>query len=303
GFWILDDINPLRQVTPDITKQSAVLFKPSDPIRGVYNLKVQYYLQNKLDSVKIEILDAQDKVISTHAGTQPEYKTNPNIPWWMRGGSTKPTTGSGVNEFTWDLRYPGATVFDGIIIWSGRPQRGPAAPPGDYKVRLTAGSYTATHPFKIKMNPNLQGVTEADLKETYELSIKIRDKESEANEAVIKIRDIKKKLDAATASVDPATTAAAKDFAAKLTVIENDLYQTKNQSGQDPLNFPIKLNNRLSSLRRSVETGDGKPTDGAYKVFDELSKELEGHLSKLNVLLNGDLPSLNQKLGLDEVKK
>lgn len=304
GFWILDDINPLRQVSADVMAKNVALFKPSDPIRGIYDLKVQYYLKSKLDTVKIEILDAQDKVISTFKGTQEEYKVNANMPWWMRGGSTKPTTAKGVNSFTWDLHYPGATVFDGIIIWSGRPQRGPSAPPGDYKVRLTAAGVTSTQPFKIKMDPNLKGVTEADLKETYDLAIKIRDKESAANEAVIKIRDTRKEVEQGMKSIgDPAANAAAKEFLAKITVIENDLYQTKNQSGQDPLNFPIKLNNRLSSLRRSIETGDAKPTDGAYKVFEELSKELEGHLNKLNVILNGELPSLNQKLNLDEVKK
>lgn len=301
GFWILDDINPLRQITPELDKQQVILFKPSDPIRSVYDLKVQYYLKNSPDSVKIEILDSQDKVISAYVGKEKEFKKNPNLPWWMSGGSTKPTTAQGLNSFTWDLRYPGATVFDGIIIWSGRPQRGPAAPPGDYKVRLTSGDFSATQPFKIKIDPNLEGVTEADLKETYDLAMKIRDKESVANEAVIKIRSIKKTIEEGLKSNgDPASATAARDFVSKLTVIENDLYQTKNQSGQDPLNFPIKLNNRLSSLRRSVETGDAKPTNGAYKVFDELSKELDGHMNKLNTLLNGDLPSLNQKLGIDK---
>lgn len=304
GFWILDDINPLRQMTTEAAKQNAILFKPSDPIRGIYDLKVQYYFKNSPDSVKIEILDAKDNVISTHVGKEKANKVDNSIPWWMRGGSSKPTTATGLNAFTWDLRYPGATVFDGIIIWSGRPQRGPSAPPGDYKVRLTTGSFSTTQPFKIKMDPNLKGVTEADLKETYDLATKIRDKESAANEAVIKIRETRKKIEEGLkGNNDVATTAAAKDFLAKITIIENDLYQTKNQSGQDPLNFPIKLNNRLSSLRRSVETGDARPTDGAYKVFTELSKELEGHLTKLNAILNGDLPNLNQKLSLDEVKK
>ncbi|MEQ8303367.1 MAG: glycosyl hydrolase [Cyclobacteriaceae bacterium] len=300
GFWILDDINPLRQMTPAMLNETAVLFKPSDAIRGVYEFAGQYYLKNKMDSVKIEILDAQDKVINTFVGNKTEYKADPNQPWWMRGGSSKPTTAPGLNSFTWDLRYPGATVFDGIIIWSGRPQRGPLAPPGDYKIRITAGNYTKTESFKIHINPNLKGVTVADLKEQFDLANKIIAKESMANEAVIEIRKMQKAINTGMASgADPAATAAANDFLKKITVIENDLYQTKNQSGQDPLNFPIKLNNRLSSLRRSVETGDAKPTAGAYKVFEELSKELDGHLTKLKALTSGELPSLNQKLNLE----
>ena len=102
------------------------------------------------------------------------------------------------------------------------------------------------------------------------------------------------------ATNDPAVTKAVNDFMAKITMVEEDLYQTKNRSGQDPLNFPIKLGNRISAVRRSLETGDGKPTAGVYKVFDELSKELDGHLTKLNNILTGELPPLNQKLNLNK---
>jgi hypothetical protein len=86
------------------------------------------------------------------------------------------------------------------------------------------------------------------------------------------------------------------DFMASLTKIEEDLYQTKNQSGQDPLNFPIKLNNRFNALQRSIENGDAKPTDAAYVVYNELSEELDGHMAKLNSLLQKELPKINQFL-------
>ena len=86
------------------------------------------------------------------------------------------------------------------------------------------------------------------------------------------------------------------DLMGKLTKIEEALYQTKNESGQDPLNFPIRLNNRLASLRRSVENGDAKPTDGAYTVFGELSAELDGHLEALDGELIQKLNPLNSRL-------
>jgi len=94
-------------------------------------------------------------------------------------------------------------------------------------------------------------------------------------------------------------------FVNTLSAIEENLYQVKNQSGQDPLNFPIKLNNRLASLRRSMENGDAKPTDGAYKVFKELSAELEIELDKLNTALTKELPKVNKALesnGLATIK-
>ena len=69
-----------------------------------------------------------------------------------------------------------------------------------------------------------------------------------------------------------------------MSIIEENLYQIRNQSGQDPLNFPIKLNNRLAALWRSIENGDAKPTDGSYKVYDELSGELTKQLTELDKL-------------------
>jgi len=116
---------------------------------------------------------------------------------------------------------------------------------------------------------------------------------------VIDIRKIRKQFEEALkTNTDAAVAASAKDILLKLTIIEEDLYQTKNRSGQDPLNFPIKLGNRISAVRRSLESGDNKPTAGVYKVFDELNKELDGHLQKLQMILNGELPPMNQKLNL-----
>lgn len=157
-----------------------------------------------------------------------------------------------------------------------------------------------TYPFEIRMNPNLKGVTAADLKETFALAMKIRDKESAANEAVIQIRKVRTEFEAALKqTTDQSAVTAANDLLRKITIIEEELYQVKNRSGQDPLNFPIRLGNRISALRRSLETGDNKPTAGAYKVFEELSKELDRHLSTLNTIMTGGLPPLKATLKLE----
>ncbi len=298
GFWILDDIQPLRQLTPELMKESTILFQPADAIRGVNDATFQYYLKDKVDSVAIEILDAQGKVVRIFKGDKSEYKNDPNIPRWEREPA-KPTTAIGINTFSWNLRYPGATVFEGMILWGANAKNGPKAPVGKYQVRLKSGNYSQIYSFNVKIDPNLKGVTEADLKETFDVAMKIRDKESAANEAVIQIRKIRKQIEEGLKTInDPAVTTPAKELVGKLTLIEEDLYQTKNRSGQDPLNFPIKLGNRISAVRRSLETGDAKPTAGVYKVFEELSKELDAQLNKLNTLLTGELPSLNQRMNL-----
>ena len=114
------------------------------------------------------------------------------------------------------------------------------------------------------------------------------------------LRKIKKQIeDGLKNTNDPSIANPSKELIAKLTAIEEELYQTKNRSGQDPLNFPIKLGNRISAVRRSLETGDAKPTAGSYKVFGELSKELDVQLTKLKAVLNDGLPPLKQKLNLD----
>lgn len=294
GFWILDDIQPIRQYQPEMNSQSAVLFKPADAIRGISEASVQYYLKEQLDTITFEVLDANNKLIDTFTGSKTEYKEDPDIPWWKKGGSTKPTTAKGINTFTWDLRYPGATEFDGMIIWSARPTRGPKAPISDYKIRMKTKDYEKVYPFKITMNPNLKGISKEDLDEQFALANKIMQKTSAANEAVIRIRTIKNHLSENKAKISSNTyNKTIVPFLNQLSAIEEALYQVKNQSGQDPLNFPIKLNNRLASLRRSMENGEAKPTDGAYKVFKELSTELKSHMTDLESVMNKNLSKIN----------
>ncbi|MFT4857164.1 MAG: photosystem II stability/assembly factor-like uncharacterized protein [Algoriphagus sp.] len=284
GFWILDDIRPLRAAVETISKNEVTLYKPANPIRGVYDAAIQYYLPEKIDSLKIEILDSDGNLINTYIASGDSTARN------------APKRNAGLNTFTWDMQYPGASVFEGMIIWSARPQRGPLAPIGSYQVKLTALGESHTTDFDLEMDPNLDNVTADDLQKQFDLALMIRDKVSEANEAVILIRKIEAQAGELDASQKKKIQMQLKTLLDKLQVIEEDLYQVKNQSGQDPLNFPIKLNNRLASLQRSVESGQARPTDAAYVVFEELSLELENHLAKLDEVLSGDLKKLNEVL-------
>ena len=297
SFWILDDIAPLRELNANTAASTMHFFKPADPIRGIYNLNVQYYLNEKVDSVEVSILDASGKLVQKFVGNQEVFKQDNSVPYWERDGNTKPTTAKGINSFSWNLRYAGATTFPGMIIWSGRPQVGPKAVPGKYKVSVKANGLEQSHDIDIKMDPNLKGISLEDLTKQFQLAMQIKEKESEANEAVKEIRKLKPQLENQRSGVkDSMLLKEMNAVIIALQKVEEDLYQVKNQSGQDPLNFPIKLNNRLSSLRRSVETGDARPTDASYVVFAELSKELSILLiSKLSIQ-NNSLKSLNEKL-------
>jgi len=173
---------------------------------------------------------------------------------------------------------------------------------GDYQVKLTVDGVSQSSAFTVEMDPNLEGITKEDLQKQFDLALQIRDKTSAANEAVIQIRDIRAQAEKLKGSSAAGLDAAIDEMLSKMKVIEEDLYQVKNQSGQDPLNFPIKLNNRFASLRRSIESGQARPTDAAYVVFDELSAELKMHLDKLDQVLNSDLKTqpLSGKIDLEK---
>lgn len=306
SIYVLDEIGPLREYKPDMSKDKMLMFKPSNAVRRVQNALFQYYLPAGVDSVKVDILDSTGKLIksftgksaaaiaagkpkdSTAAGDtslaagsrRPRVDSAALAPEEQEDGPVRiqkpPTVVAGINQFEWDLRYPGATEFPGMIMWGARPQSGPLAVPGKYSIKLSAAGQTFTEPFEIKADPRLKNVSIADMKEQFKLAMELRDKVSQANESVIQIRAIKttlnnKKLKSATDQ----------KLLAQLSTIEEALYQVRNQSGQDPLNFPIKINNRIAALWRSVETGDSKPTAASYEISKQLSADLEKQITEL----------------------
>lgn len=135
-----------------------------------------------------------------------------------------------------------------------------------------------------------------DLKKQLELSLQIQSKVNQANEAVIRIRDVRKQVDAAMARTSkvPAVAEAGKKLNAALTEVEEVLYQTKNQSNQDPLNYPIRLNNKLAALLATVQNSDTRPTVQASQVFEDLATKANGPLKKLEGLLATEVAAFNK---------
>ena len=154
-------------------------------------------------------------------------------------------------------------------------------------MRLTANGATEVRPLVVMKDPRLTGVSDADLAEQFKLAIQARDKTSEANEMVIRIREIKKNI-GDRVKKEPSLDAAGERLSTKLSAVEEDIYQVRNRSNQDPLNFPIKLNNQIAALMRVVETGDAKPTDQSYVVFKELNDRLEEIRRRYEEILKSD---------------
>jgi hypothetical protein len=184
-------------------------------------------------------------------------------------------------------------------MW-GASSRGPLAAPGTYQVRVTADGQTDTQPFAVRREPHvLKDVTDQDLREEFDLAIKVRDKASQANDAVLLVRGIKAQIEERKARLDAKSAPVAKaldEFAAALSAIEGEIYQVKLQSSQDPLNFPIKLNNKIAALQGVVESADVRPTEQEYSVFRTLSNRLDEQLGKMETATKTRMPSLNQLL-------
>jgi len=212
---------------------------------------------------------------------------------------------AGVTRFNWDLQYAPVTAFQGMVLW-GATTNGPTALPGTYQARLTVDGRAMTQPITVKKHPFFT-VSDADLREQFELASRIRDKVNEANDAIIQIRRIKQQLaDRVQKSQSADVKAIAEQFTKELVAVEEDVYQVRNQSNQDPLNFPIKTNNRLASLLRVVLAGDGKPVGNAVPIFNDLQAELKAETDRLQRVLTTYLPRFNQlaqRLGIEAINE
>ncbi len=304
SFYVLDGIGALRQIDEAISKADVHLFQPAPAIRSVTQPQIDYYLAKAANEVTIDILDSRGTVVRSFKGPPEDDKKKSGAAnedgeeGFGPPRAKPPTQAAGLNRFSWDLRHPGAKTFEGMVVWSARAETGPLALPGDYQVRLTANGQTRTAPLRILIDPRLREVTQKDLEEQFKLASDIRDRFSEANDMVIKIREIKKQIkDRNEKAKDPAIAAAGERLETRLSRVEEEVYQVRNRSNQDPLNFPIKLNNLIGALGRSVMTGDARPTDQAYVVFKELSGRLADQQAKLKEALTGDLEKMNQLLG------
>jgi photosystem II stability/assembly factor-like uncharacterized protein len=324
SFWILDDLTPLYQITDRVAKSDVFLFKPRDAYRtGGFSFSapgvtvgknpppgavVQYYFSKPpaaKDSMKLEFYDAAGKLIKSFEG-----KAGKDSPGGGPGGQgggdgtgggrgnrdPKAPADSGMNRFVWNMRYPDAVDVPGAIMWGGTT-RGPGAVPGTYEVRLSAGGKTYSEKFEYLKDPRAPA-TQADLEEQFDFLLAIRDRVSDAHEAVLAIRDIRSQTEDLVKRLEKhdakkAVSDSAKSINDRLKKVEEEIIQVKIKAGQDALNYPIKLNNKIAGLTGVVGSADTRPTKQSRDVFDELSARLEEQLVQFRKIRDTDLPAFN----------
>ena len=293
-------------------KSIAGFTSEQDPETSADSLRVEGMKAAAIDSMVTKAgfsRDSATKVVTARFADPSVLMQNIDIEEFFSRAPRPPRVPNkaGMNTFSWDMRYPDAVRFDGMIMWAAGTT-GPVAPPGAYSVRLTAGNETQSRTFRLKRDPR-SDATDADLQAQFKLLMAIRDKTTEANNAVRLVRNMRSQVEDRSSKITGATAQEFKQLSGEMmtdmSAGEQEVYQVKNQSSQDPLNYPIKLNNQIASLAGTVGTGEYRPTKQAIEAYESLSAELDKQLTAINKGMNSRLPRLKAILkaaGLPELK-
>jgi photosystem II stability/assembly factor-like uncharacterized protein len=305
SFWIIDDLTPLHQINESIITTNLFLYKPMDSYRmGGSSRKsktagqnhpggvlVNYYVKEiaEKDTVSLSFFDNSEKHIKTFS-TKPDKEQN----------EEELKVKKGANQFNWNLQYPDAEKVKGMILWWAS-LKGPKALPGDYKVKLSNnGKVVSEQTFTLLKDPR-SSASKEDLQTQFNFIIEIQEKLTEIHKTLKNITKVKKQVKQLKSSInDKEKNNQIIDLAGKivkeLTTYENELYQTKSKSNQDPLNFPIKLNNKLAHLNSLSSIGDFKPTDQSVEFKNEIIKLIDIELMKVYSIFENDVKQLNKKV-------
>jgi hypothetical protein len=318
SFWIIDDLSPLHQLDKTVANADFYLYEPKpsyrihqggrgerDPLLEGENhpagVMFYYYLNQAVedtDVVSLELLQSDGTVIkrfSTDAVSDDEEEES----------ELKLDAKEGANLFVWDMRYPDAVSFDGIILYSANT-KGPKAVPGTYRARLSVNGQSTEQDFEILKDPRVNSSL-ADLEAQFDFLMAVRNKLSDANQAVLDIRKLRADLDYLRAKLEgdagaEPIVAALESLNDEMTVIANNIHETRNEAYQDPLNFGIKLNNRLAYLATHASSGDYPPTDEAQAYKEEVSAQIDQEILALEQLLDGRLPMINKMVAQQNIE-
>ena len=302
AFWILDDLSLLQQKPAEMPAANLKVFDVNDaylmegasypdirnggvnPPNGVV---FNYYLKSAGDSTQllVRIYDKQHRLIRTYDKQEKEI-------------SNRPQAVAGMNRFVWDMEYPRALKIEGMILWNGSVD-GPKAAPGKYTAHFVLGSDSLEVPFTIKGDPNFT-MTEAQYDEQVGFLLEIRDKFSAVQKAILDIRSLRGQIEGLISKLDSNQSKHIKPMGDslyhQLTTIEEALYQTKAKSGQDVLNYPIRINDRISAVYRVASSGYHPPTRQVREAFDGLRIQADAQLDKLKKIMAGDVKDFNKMI-------
>lgn len=328
SFWILDNLNVLHQVQDDIARADHHLYKPEttylfgrgggysqpggttgqNPEPGVV---VHYNLADTSSGeIQLQFAESDGTVIRTYSNLEDLEGNTVESSDAFYEDKDAPTASDvlpekqGLNSFGWDMSYEGATDLEGRqILWAGSTD-GPTAIPGTYRVRLIVdGETMMEQPFKITKDPRID-TTQEDFEAQFELHQTIIAKLDTTHKSINRIREVRGELQEMMKedALSVEGTDKARAILDELSAIESTLMQTKAESYQDVLNYPIKLNNKLAALASTVATGHNRPTQQQYGVYEELAAQVDEQLVKLQAILDGDFSSLTGEMEPERIR-
>jgi photosystem II stability/assembly factor-like uncharacterized protein len=298
GFWIMDNISSLRAITPEAASAPVHLFEVVPTIRllrggrgwtrltgGARNppsdVMFEYYLaQAAKNPVTITITEANGEIIKKFSSVLEE--------------GTGPSTDAGMNRFFWDMRYPGTVMpppsgaLDGFMSVDYSPPTSPIAPPGQYRVRLTVDGEAFEQPFEIHKDPRVKA-SDADLRAQFELMVDIRDRFSEVADTVLRIREVRALLKERRVDMPEDSRVEVDAIVQQLRQIEGILMIWMGSEAHPMMWSPPGLTEKLSSLSDAVNSGDAKPTESMYAVFEDLSERFDFQRNRLNRVIDQEL--------------
>ena len=300
SLYIIDDLSVLHQLNSSSKTSAVKLFKPKDTYRmdggsrknsndsGTNHpsgVMTYFYLPEydaKKDSISLTYFDAKNDTIKSYNSKVKKDKLEIK---------------EGANQFNWDMTYEGAERLEGMILWWASTE-GPKQIPGTYTVKLNVNGTDYSQSYSVLADPRSESSKE-DMEAQFDFIADVNKTVDHAHQSIKKIRNINSQLSAFEKQYKE--NIATKDLREKskklredLEEIEKALYQTKNRSGQDPLNFPIRLTNKLAHLNSLVGMGDFAPTDQDVAVKNMLTQQIESELNKFDKLVNDEVSAFNE---------
>jgi photosystem II stability/assembly factor-like uncharacterized protein len=304
AFWVIDDLTPVQQMNADIASKNLHVFPVNASYRmqgsgfgnfGITNRNaganppkgtvINYWVKDVNDSTKsiITIYNSKRDTVKTFTS---DSKDN----------TRKVDVSKGMNQFVWNMLYPEGERIEGMVLWNGVPG-GIIAAPGQYYAKVKTGKDSVEVPFTILADPNYN-ISQADYEELFSFLSNTKEKFNEVQRAIKDIRTLRSQINDFTSRTGKDLPREVKQMAdtinKQMTGIEEALYQTKAKSSQDVLNYPIRINDKLSGVFDAANSGTQAPSKQVRDVFNELSAQADAELAKLKKIKEVDIPQLNQ---------
>ena len=310
SFWILDQLGPLRLLNEEALSQKAVLLPVPDayrtqlrnyrgataPDRAPLGAQIDIYLSEEPgEDIRLTILDPEGVERQVYTTSADRGEQERPLPLKM-----------GMNRVSWGLSYERPDILEDAVF-SLANTSGVQAMIGTHTVQLTVGDQVLEQPLEVLPDPRWEQSAE-DLRAQYDLTMQVKALLNECHGLIGEIRGLRQQVNHTRKRLETHNRshegfkALAKQVVDQLTDLEQQLIQTKNESGQDPINYPSMIDDQMAYLYSIVNGQDARPTEGSYQRYRDLEQEFQVFQQQYEVIKQNEVPSMNRMLEESELK-